>query len=211
MRTLFPAASACFVVAFVASVGYAESQIETQEDANETAAVHKKSDAEETNSPVELSVAPMEHLTYPDDRPSWISAQPDLHSDVHTWVVTTSGTDSLEQSAEELDVLLPATVALYIKETTGWICDDVFLDPQWIDDDLVGARYVGTFTKGDQTLHEIAVQLRFDQASRQRIQKARQNSLVNERIRATGGMFALGLIGLFCTGGLLGVFSRRYT
>ncbi|WP_182867757.1 hypothetical protein [Stieleria mannarensis] len=198
MRTLFPAASACFVVAFVASIGLAESSIES---APERGDEPKRA---------ELSVAPMDHVTYPDDRPAWIETEPDLQSPVHRWVVTTSGSETMELCEAELEVLKPAAVALYIKETTGWVCDDAMLDPQWIEDELVERRYVGTLQMGDRTLHEIAVELTFDAEDRKRIRRAMNNSVVGERMRATAGLLALGLIGLCLSGGVLGVFSRRY-
>mgnify|MGYP001815641766 FL=1 len=245
MKTLFPAAAACFVVAVVASVGWAESQIELVTESEETVEVVEsetdpepkseqetqpdvKLDSEAKSDSVspadappkaapaevrhnELSVAPMTHITYPNDRPGWIGKSPDLESSVHTWVVTTSGCESMEQCEAELEVLKPAAVSLYIKETTGWACDDAFLNADWIEDDLVARRYVGTLKKGDQTLNEIAVELHFDSQSRERIQRARKNMVVDERLRATTGVFALTLVGLCCTGGLLGLLSRRYS
>jgi hypothetical protein len=203
MKTLFPAASACLVVAFVASVGYAESQLEAAAKSTEAAPIAD-------SSRPELSVAPLQYVTYPDDRPSWIQREPDLDSAVHTWVVTTSGCESIEQCEAELVVFKRAAVALYIKETTGWVCDDDFLDDRWIEDQLVARRYVGTLVKGDDRLNEIAVELEFDAESRQRIQRAQKDCIVNDRLRATGGLFALALIGLCCTGGLLGALSRRF-
>lgn len=216
MRTLFPSAAACFVVAFVASIGYAETQLESAgESTSDAVAVSKpdtaKPDIKKTEaSRPELSVAPLTHITYPDDRPSWILSEPDLQSPVQTWVVTTSGSESIQQCEAELEALMPAAVSLYIKETTGWGCDDEFLEKSWIDDQLVARRYVGTFQQGDRELHEIAVELNFNSSSRKRILLAQQNIVVNERLQATGGLFALGLIGLCCTGGLLGLVSRRY-
>lgn len=210
MKTLFPAAAACFVVAFVASVGYAETQLKSAGDSDETVTVSEPATEETKQSAPELSVAPLMHVTYPEDRPSWILSEPDLQSPVQTWVVTTSGCESIEQCEAELEVLKPAAVALFIKETTGWVCDDEFLDKAWIDEQLVARRYVGTLRQGDRDLHEIAVELSFDSKSQKRIRQAQVNIAVGERLQATGGLFALGLIGLCCTGGLLGVLSRRY-
>lgn len=205
MRTLFPAASACFVVVLVASVGYAESSAEVK-----ARKVIEVSEAPEVK-PHELSTAPSTHVSYPEDRPGWIDQQPDLESSVQTWVVSTSGCESMEMCEAQLEALLPAAVSLYIKETTGWICDDDFLDADWIENQLVARRYVGTLQQGGRDLDEIAVELNFDANSRDRIRRAFQNSVVDDRLRATGGLFALALIGLCCTGGLLGIVSRRFT
>ncbi|MCO8125495.1 hypothetical protein NHH03_27400 [Stieleria sp. TO1_6] len=207
MNTLFPSAAACLIVALVASASYAESNSESTETIVAATAVNPSAD---TSDEAELSVAPLSHTVYPDDRPSWIVSEPDLKSSVHSWVVTTSGCESIEQCEAELEALKQAAVALYIRETTGWVCDHDFLDQQWIDDELVQRRYVGDFKQGDRDLHEMAVELQFDANSREKIRLAHQNQEVGERLRASGGLFGLALVGLCCTGGLLSVFSRRY-
>lgn len=221
MKTLFPAASVFTLVALVASVGYAESQSTSRDDVlnnvsqqattkKSTSSTNTASQSGTASTVAELSVPPMDHVEYPEDRPDWVSEAPDLSSKVHTWAVTSAGCETVEQCEEELDVLVRAAVALYIRETTGWICDDSFLDDTWIETELIGARYGGTLVRGDTQLHELAVQLRFDSAARQRIADASQASVLGERLRAVAGLFTLGLIGLCCTGGLLSVFSRRY-
>ncbi len=216
MRTLFPAAAMFALVAGIASVGYAEPRLRAEVDPAER---RVKASVEMTTADgsdaaagqAELSVAPLSHVVYPDDRPAWIGQSPDLQSDVHTWVVATAGCESVSQCEEELAVLAPAAVSLYIKETADWICPEEFLDPQWIDDQLIGKRYVGKFHRGDAELHEIAVELRFDREAQRRIAEAKQNAVVRERLQAAGGLFVLGLAGLCCTGGLLSVFGRRFS
>lgn len=193
MSTIRPSATALFVVAMVASVGYAEAE------------------PGKTTGGKTLSVAPLHHEIYPEDRPSWIRDEPDLESEVHQWVVTTSGRDTIQECEAELDVLKRATVALYIKQRTGWICGDDVLDEDWIENDLIGRRYIGTLKKGDQELHEIAVELQFDDEAQQRIDAQWKNTEVNERLKVSGAMFGLLIIGLCCSGGLLGAVSRRYS
>jgi hypothetical protein len=203
------------LVAGIASVGYAESgspaEIDRGERRGEATVEAAAADGSDAAVRAELSVAPLSHVVYPEDRPAWIEQSPDLQSDPHTWVVTTAGYESLSQCEEELAVLTPAAVSLYIKETADWVCPEEFLDPQWIDDQLIGKRYVGTFHRGDAEWHEIAVELQFDGEARRRIAEAKQNSVVRERLQAAGGLFALGLAGLCCSGGLLSVFSRRFS
>ncbi|MCD0461005.1 hypothetical protein [Roseiconus lacunae] len=157
-----------------------------------------------------LSVAPMTHVTYPDDWPQWADAEPSLSGSVHTWPVSTGGCKSIEQCEEKLVALLRANVALYIKESTGWISDGSFLSDQWIDDELIVRRYVGKIVKGDEELHEIAVELEFDSEVRAKIKRAMNNDQLEDRLRASSGLFVIALIGLCCSGGLLGVISRRF-
>ncbi len=220
MKTLFPAAAVFAIVAGIASFGDAEPRLAAETaraapDAEATAPPTGDASADSESNPTavqsELSVAPLSHVVYPEDRPAWIDRSPDLQSDLHTWVVTTGGCDSVAECEEQLAVLTPAAVSLYIKETTDWICPEAFLDPEWIDEELIGKRYVGTFHRGDSERHEIAVELHFDREARRRIAEAEQNAVVRERLQATGGLLALGLAGLCCTGGLLSVFSRRFS
>lgn len=204
MKTILPSASACLLVVFVASVSYAE----TRNAEASTAASTVKSDSPDP-SPI-LSVAPLDHETFPKERPTWIREEPDFESDVHTWVVTTSGRDSIEECEAEIEVLKRATVALYIKKLTDWVCDEDTLDEDWIENQLVAKRYVGTFRRGDQELNEIAIELAFDQEARSRIENQWRSFEVNDRLRASGGLFAVVLVGLCCSGGLLSVLSRRF-
>lgn len=157
-----------------------------------------------------LSVAPLDHEIFPKERPTWIREEPDFESDVHTWVVTTSGRDSIEECEAEIEVLKRATVALYIKKQTDWVCDEDTLDEEWIENELVTKTYVGTLQRGDQQLNEIAIELSFDQDARSRIEHQWKSFEVNDRLRASGGLFAMVLVGLCCSGGLLSVLSRRF-
>lgn len=236
MKTILPSASACLLVVLVASVSYAESRgdkprsdkssgdqavtnIEDKEhDAQKEKLVQvmKKSQEEDgdssssVDSSPTLSVAPLDHEIFPHDRPTWIRQTPHFESDVHTWAVVTSGRDSIEDCEAEIEVLKRAAVALYIKQQTGWVCVDESLDDQWIESELVQKRYVGTLLRGDQQLNEIAIELAFDQEARARIEQQWKSSEVNERLRASGGLFAMVLVGLCCSGGLLSVISRRF-
>ncbi|KAA5543801.1 hypothetical protein FYK55_11545 [Roseiconus nitratireducens] len=210
MKSLGPAFAACLLVGFISSVAFAESKIESVSEPEATVDANAAA-SESKSSRSELSVAPLDHVVYPDDRPAWVDQEPDLKSPVHTWVVVTSGCETMQQCEAELDVLQRAAVALYVKERTGWVCDDAMLDGQWIDDELVGRRYVGDLVRGDQALKEIAVELQFGPEQQQKILRAWKNAEVGDRLRATGAVFAMALVGLCCTGGLLGVFSRRFS
>ena len=207
MKTLFPSASACVLVAFVASVGYAQSfQIVLEAKTGEEATA---SEAPETDSPTELSVPPIDHTVFPPDRPSWVRNEPDFESDVHTWVINTTPYETTQRCEDELEELRRAAIALYIKRQTGWICDEGTFNDDWIEE-LTGRRYVGRLVRGDQELREIAVELRFDRTAQEKIAATFREAQLDERLRSTGGLFALGLVGLCCTGGLLSLLSRRY-
>ncbi|MEL6105064.1 MAG: hypothetical protein AAFU85_03475 [Planctomycetota bacterium] len=206
MKTLLPSASACAIVAFVASVGYAQSF----EIVVEAKSAKAKATAETDSKPMELSVPPIDHTIYPADRPGWVRNEPDFESDVHTWVVNTTAYESTEKCESELEELRRAAIALYIRQLTGWVCDEGTFNEDWIEE-LTARRYVGSLVRGDQDLREIAVELRFDRAAQEKIQRAFREAQLGDRLRTTGGLFALGLVGLCCTGGVLGLLGRRYS
>lgn len=208
MKTLIPSASACAIVALIASVGYAQSfeiVVETK-----SAKSKAKTTADADSKPFELSVPPIEHTIYPADRPGWVRNEPDFESDVHTWVVTTTAYETTKRCESELEELRRAAIALYIKQQTGWVCDEGTFNEDWIEE-LTARRYVGSLVRGDQDLREIAVELRFDRAAQEKIRMAFREAQLGDRLRTTGGLFALGLVGLCCTGGVLGLLGRRYS
>jgi hypothetical protein len=176
------AATACLIVALIASVGLAES---------------------------ELSTAPLDHVEYPEARPDWIVAEPDLKSRVHTWVVNADDCESRQQCEAKLQPLMRAAVELYVNELTGWECEDALIDELTASAELVQDRYEGQYTQGDSERHEVAVRLAFDAATREKIRQAARDVEVGERLRATAGLFALAVFGLFLSSGILNVWSRR--
>ncbi|MEO1529263.1 MAG: hypothetical protein AAFX06_27910 [Planctomycetota bacterium] len=212
MKTLFPSASACVLVAFVASVSYAQSfeiVLEAKSSKEKAKASSTLKTSESGEAPQQLSVPPSDHKVYPPDRPAWVSNEPDFESDVHTWVVTTTAYETTERCEQELEELRRAAISMYISRQTGWICDEGTFNDDWIEE-LTGRRYVGGLLQGEQELREIAVELRFDRVAQEKIRSAFREAQLDERLRATGGFFALGLVGLCCTGGLLSLLSRRY-
>ncbi len=215
MKVLFPPTAACLIVALIATVSYAESEASATSLTTAEASVADAEPADEKDNKakkklVELSVAPESLPLYPDDRPAWISEPPGMDGSEYVWVVQTSQ-ESVDKCEVAIEVLKRATVRLYVQDLTGWACDDDVLPADWVNDTLVAKSYLGTLTQGDRELHEIATELRFDSEARERIRSAHKNSVVKERLAASGGLFAFALIGLVCSGGLLSVVSRRYS
>ena len=203
MKTLITPASACVLVAFIASVGYAQSLEIVIESGSAEESVA------DASAPTELSVPPIDHTIFPADRPEWVRNEPDFESDIHTWVISTGAYETTRQCEEELEELRRAAISLYIKRQTGWVCDEGSFNEDWIEE-LTGRRYVGSLTRGDETLREIAVELCFDRVAQEKIQASFREAQLDERLRNTGGVFAMGLVGLCCTGGLLSLLSRRF-
>lgn len=150
----------------------------------------------EESSPKPLSVAPLDQIQYPEDRPAWIDAENDLSGQTHRWVVTTSPCETREQSAGELDRMLPVAVQLYaerlVRDREG--CRDVEVgDAVQVARDAIARRYDGTVEQGDVTLYESAAELEFPPAVQAEIRRRCLNAEVRGR---------LGVLGLFVSGGL---------
>lgn len=177
------------------------------------AAESTAADVAETETTSELSVAPLDHVVYPADRPSWLDQLPSIGGDVDSIVVISEPALSVETAAEELRWMQRAAIATYVSQLVDEPGQfDVFApDDETIDRDLVARRYDGPVTIGDETHYESATELRFDVDQRKRIDDAWKNAEVGRRLKAFGGLASLALVTLFCTGGLIGVVSRRFT
>jgi predicted transcriptional regulator len=195
MTPLLQSGSICFVALAIVSAVPADDQV-GQPPADDTA--------------TELSVPPLDHVVYPDDRPSWLNQVPDLESRIHTWVVVTSPKDTKQECADELGILQRAAVSSYIRELTG--SDDVDFYPvndKWIESQLVIKSYQGSVTEGDLPMVEQAVMLEFTPRNQQEILKAWKNIQVRERLGSLGVVVFFGLVLLMGSSTLLGAVGRR--
>lgn len=176
------------------------------------AAESKLVDVVESETAAELSVAPLDHVVYPDDRPSWLDKLPSIGGEVDSIVVVSEPALTAEAAAEELRWMQRAAIATYVSQLVDQPGQfDVFSpDDETINRDLVTRRYDGVVTIGDETHYESATELQFDMAQRKLIDDAWKNAEVGRRLKAFGGLASLGLVTLFCTGGLIGVVSRRF-
>lgn len=233
MKSIFPAATGFWVVAMIAIVGFANASFAQEAttansvatestDAASSDAVSSKDQSTQEQPTVgvsqddqasgELSVAPLDHVTYPPDRPGWASQKtPYLKGSNHSWVVVTQPWDTEEQCNEELPVLVRAAVELYAQNLTGRECNPETITQRWIDKELVSRTHVGTLSIGDQEMHEIAVQLHFDDQARAFLQQACREELLDERMRVTGLGIAASFAGLVLLTSVLNMAAKRYS
>lgn len=167
---------------------------------------------ETDSSPAELSVAPLDHVEYPADRPKWLERKPIATDHGHSIVVVSEPCESPEDAEEQLRWMQRAAVATYINELVDSHGDFDFyrFDDQEIDDDLIVQRYRGTVNRGDMTEYECATELVFSESKRKAIKLAWKNREVSRRLGAVGGMASVGLVLLMCSSGLLGILARRF-
>ena len=172
-----------------------------------TAASMQSSD----EAPKELSVAPLDHIVYPESRPTWVSelSQPDGES--FRIVVVSGPCDTVEESLEELRLMQRAavsTLVTQIAQSEGRF-DFYTLSDEEIERELVIRQYAGEVVQGDRTRYEHAVDIEFSKAQQQQVLAAWQNVEVRHRLGAVGVVSFSGLVLLICGSALTGMFSRR--
>jgi hypothetical protein len=162
-------------------------------------------------SPTPLSVAPLDHVVYPKDRPGWVQESTNFDTDAHTIVVVSGPSDSPEKSLEELSLMQRAAVSTYISGITDSAGQFDFypITDKQIDRDLVVRRHSGEVTQGGMTKYEDAVELVFTEGKRAEIKESWTNVAVRERLGALGVTVFGGLVMLLCSSALTGVVSRR--
>jgi len=162
-------------------------------------AAEAPAEASETEAKsTELSVVPLDQTVYPSNRPDWIDHVPDDDAstdDDETMVVTSSPSETIQESLEELRLMKRAVAINTIESLVprGQEFKSNLLDDDWIDQWLVSRTYEGKVTQGDMVLHEHAAELVFDEEARHEIHELWKRSQVNDR---------LGLLGLAGFGGL---------
>jgi hypothetical protein len=166
---------------------------------------------ETDDAPKPLSVAPLDHVEYPDDRPDWVESSLDIDGDSVHIVVVSGPCDTPEESLEQLKLMLRAAVSTYVSRITGSGGEFDFypISDEQIDHELVVRRYEGTVVHEGTTKYEHAVELGFTDEKRQEIITSWNNVTVGDRLRALSGLVVGGLVMLMCSSALLGMFSRR--
>ncbi len=163
------------------------------------------------DSPRELSVAPLDHVVYPDTRPDWITETAD--EDSNRIVIISGPCDTEEESLAEIQLMKRAAAAALvarIAESDGRF--DFFpLDDERIEKDYVKESYEGTVKQGDQTCYEHAVEISFSKSQREEVKEAWRNIEVRDRLSAMGVVSFSGLAMLLCGSAVTGMLSRRAT
>ena len=110
-------------------------------------------------NPHELSVPPLDHVVYPDNRPVWISGPVKQQGKEMTFVVVSGPCETPEESKREVKLMLRATLSTFIQNVTGSFGNDDFyqISDQQIDKDLTQRRYAGEITVGGNTQYEDAL------------------------------------------------------
>lgn len=171
----------------------------------------------DNRSATPLSVAPLDHMEYPPDRPAWIDQTIEIDQlfgaehRTATVVVVSGPSDTLDESLDELLVMQRAAVNSVIAQVTGHQdVDSVFvISDEEIDRDLVTRRYDGEVLQGDTLRYEHAVELQFSPKLRRAMIAAKDNIEVRHRLNAIGVMTLGGFLTLIGSSALIGFTLRR--
>lgn len=163
------------------------------------------------NGVKELSVAPLDHIEYPESRPAWVSDSPQTDGKSFRAVVVGSPSDSPEESQEALRWMQRAVVADMVSQIaqSDGRSDFYPLSDEEIERNLVTRQYVGEVTQGNRTRYEHAVEIEFLKAEQGRVRKAWQQVEVRHRLRWLGVATLSGLTLLIGSSVLTGFASRR--
>ena len=163
------------------------------------------------DSTAPLSVAPLDHVEYPDHRPDWVEPSVEGEDQVTTIVVGSGPSDSVEESLKELRVIRRAAIDTFVREVTGNADANTIysISDEEMDRDLVTRRYEGEVTQGGSTKYEHAVELRLDADRRREILASLDNVEVGHRLSAIGVLTVGGLLTLMGSSALLGVVLRK--
>jgi hypothetical protein len=176
------------------------------------AAADSKADPQPADaSPRELSVAPLDHIEYPESRPAWVSDAVETDPGSFRMVVISGPSDSVEESLEELRVMQRAAVATLVSQMVNSDGRADFYSPsdEEIGQNLVVRQYAGEVKQGDQTRYEHAAEIMFSEALEQEVRRAWQNVEVRRRLGALGVSGVIGLSLLSCGSAVTSMISRR--
>lgn len=161
-----------------------------------------------------LSVAPLDVIEYPDDRPSWVSQPLRIEKDSVVMVVVSGPSETSEESLEELELMQRAAISTYIAEVSDSEMYNEYFDIDSISDELIDASrdnepYAGTVTQGDLTMYEHAVKIRITEDQIQEIQASWKNFELRDRLFGLGLLVFGGLVFMIGSSAIVGLVSRR--
>ena len=211
--------------------------VEVKSDASGNASTDKKrpEDAKKRSGKkkqlesAELSVPPLDLIEYPDNRPIWVVAGVDQipigdgymspfdsflsdeegdEEESIVFTVRTSPCTSPERAKEQIRWHAQAAVAVYCQTRNDFTVVNQFYGDLDVED-FVSDEYVGSLTKGGETLYECAWRLELDESDQAMLLQKVQNAEVGERLAVVGVLSILGFVGTLASGGVLGMMNRR--
>ena len=161
------------------------------------------------DSPKELSVAPLDHVVYPDSRPEWVTES--FEDEAFRIVVVSGPADTEEESQEEIRLMQRVAVSALVSKIadSDGLFDFYPISDEQIENEHVIRSYSGEVQQGSETKFEHAVELAFSRSQREDIRQAWRNLEVRDRLGAMGVISISSVFLLVCGSGITGLLSRR--
>lgn len=176
------------------------------------------SDSADEGSPVALSVAPLDHVEYPLDRPPWIDDTGDTieaNDGADVLIAVTSGpAPSPAAAIEMMEVMARGAVENYVEHLTQGYSEpidgnQIKVDMDWIRDELISRQYEGTIQTGEAVQYESACLLRIGETQQHTLDQLIQNYRLKHRLAAVGVVGFLSLLALLGGSIVFGWASSR--
>ena len=159
----------------------------------------------------ELSVPPLDHVVYPENRPEWLGNPVQQSDNVATFVVVSGPCETREESQRELRLMRQAAFATFIKSVVGTFGSAGFyqVSDERFDQELTLRRYSGELEVGGTTHYEDAVEIQITQSERDAMLEAWKNIEVTRRMATLGVATVGGFIALVVSSTVFGAAIRR--
>jgi hypothetical protein len=198
MSTMIRNSSTCFLMLLLAPAALADDE---------------PTEIKSADSAAELSVAPLDHVTYAEDRPEWVSdadnGKPFTLIDGNKIVIVSRLCDTPIQCEELLMISAKVAADSYVIDLVDFVVDGSFYEFSDEElEDLITDEYQGTALQGDVKMHQHAIELTFDDDKQLEIKVASGNIEVDRRLRRMGGLFFGGLVALFGSSAVIGTAGR---
>lgn len=171
-----------------------------------------------SKSSSKLSVAPLDHVDYPLERPGWIEEHrvpvaPNEGGDLLI-SVSSGPAASPEIAAEMMEVMARGAVENYLEQMTQdgaepVPADEIEVAPDWLREELISRRYDGTVGSGDEVRYESACLLRISAEEQQKLTESIQNYRLQRRLSTVGVVALVGFAGLVSAAVGLGWLASR--
>jgi hypothetical protein len=147
----------------------------------------------------ELSIAPLDHVDYPSDRPQWINQSSEgQQNDEETILISVVSPPqpTPDAAAEMMEVMTRGVVENYIDQKASLVREPIDskkieVEMDWIRDELITRRYDGEVKVGEHTQYESACLLSLTLDHQETLDRLIENHQLMHRFGVVG-VFALG-------------------
>ena len=198
MSTMIRNSSTCFLMLLLAPAALADDE---------------PTEIKSADSAAELSVAPLDHVTYPEDRPEWVSdadnGKPFTLIDGNKIVIVSRLCETPIQCEELLMISAKVAADSFVINLVDFaVASDFYEFSDQEIKELITNDYEVEALQGDVTMYQQTLELTFTPEKQLEIKQAFDNIEVKRRLRDMGGLLIGGLVALFGSSAVIGTMGR---